>query len=593
MLQRSHVLISGDPISLARGAETLKAAFDAELAFYALTDEVAVAFTGDLRVAPAQLPAAVVYPEGIVYGPLTANDVPLVVSEHLYKGRIVDALRVTTKPLTGAIVRVPAREGALFAQQRVVLARAGIINPESIEDYIAHDGYIALGKALTQMTPAQVVQEIIEAGVQGRGGAGFPVGMKLKLVAGAGAIEIAATKAQSRPSPTGVAADEGRLRDVVAAVSNRPKYVLCNADESEPGTFKDRLILEGDPHSILEGMTLAAYAIGARAGYIYIRGEYRLARERLQNAIAQARAFGLLGERVFDTDFSFDIHIHAGAGAYICGEETALIESLEGNRGEPRIRPPYPVTHGIWGCPTAVNNVESLANLPPIIRQGAAWYRTLGTLKCPGTKVYTVLGNVNATGLIEVPMGTTLRTVIEVYGGGMKAGKQFKLAQTGGASGSILDASFLDVPMDFAELASRGGGLGSGALLICGDDTCVVDLVRVLLRFFVMESCGKCVPCRIGTTRAMEILAALGDARATMDDLAKLERIAASMQLASFCGLGQAAAVPILTGLRFFRDEFLAHADARKCPTDVCAMRGETVTVKTRRFGRRELPVAA
>lgn len=434
--------------------------------------------------------------------------------------------------------------GDPIAQQRVVLARAGIIDPESIEDYIAHDGYTALGKALTQMTPAQVIQEIIDAGAQGRGGAGFPIGMKLKFVA------------------------EAR---------GEKKFVLCNADESEPGTFKDRLILEGDPHSILEGMMLAGYAIGAREGYIYIRGEYHLARERLENAIAQAHEFGLLGGKIFGTDFSFDIHIHSGAGAYICGEETALIESFEGKRGEPRIRPPYPVTFGIWGNPTAVNNVESLANLAPIIRKGAVWYRTIGTAKCPGTKVYTMLGDVNVTGLIEAPMGTSLRTVIEVYGGGMKPGKGFKLAQIGGASGSILDASFLDVPMDFAELASRGGGLGSGALLVCGDDTCVVDLAFVLLRFFAAESCGKCVPCRIGTTRAKEILEQLADARATMDDLMQLERIATNMQIASFCGLGQAAAVPILTGLRFFRDEFVAHAQEKKCPVGVCAMRGEPV----------------
>jgi NADP-reducing hydrogenase subunit HndC len=555
MPHRSHVLISGDPVSLARGAQAIKAAFDAELQFYALTDEVAVAFTGDLRVPPAQLPAAIVYPEGVVYGPISANDVPLIVSEHLYKGRVVDALRVITKPLTGAIVRVPAREGALFAQQRVVLARAGIINPESIEDYIAHDGYSAIGKAVTQMTPAQVIQEIINAGVQGRGGAGFPVGMKLKIV---------------------------------AETPGERKFVLCNADESEPGTFKDRLIIEGDPHAVIEGMLISGYAIGAREGYIYLRGEYQQARARLEKAMAQARALGLLGEKIFGSDFSFEVHIHSGAGAYICGEETALIESLEGKRGEPRIRPPYPTTYGIWGYPTAVNNVESLANLPPIIRNGAAWYRSIGTAKCPGTKVYTMLGDVNVTGLIEVPMGTTLRTVIQVYGGGMKNAKRFKLAQLGGTSGAIIDASFLDVPMDYAELAARGAGLGSGALLICGDETCVVDLAFVLLRFFARESCGKCVPCRIGTTRALEILERLKDARADVDDLAQLERIATQMQLASFCGLGQAAAVPILTGLRFFRDEFLAHADARRCAVGVCAMRGESVT-----RAQRALPVAA
>ncbi len=588
MPHRSHVLISGDPISLSRGAEQIKAAFDAELAFYALTDEVAVAFTGDLRAAAPQLPAAIIYPENIVYGPIGVNDVPLIVSEHLYKGRVVDALRVTTKPLTGAIVRVPAREGALFAQQRVVLARAGIIDPESIEDYIAHDGYTALGRALTLMTPAQVIQELIDAGLQGRGGAGFPVGMKLKLVAEAGnRVSLRGVPFATKQSPS----DNTEIASQKPLAMTR-RFILCNADESEPGTFKDRLILEGDPHSILEGMMLAGYAIGSREGYIYIRGEYHLARERLENAIAQACEMGLLGEKIFGSDFSFNIHIHSGAGAYICGEETALIESLEGKRGEPRIRPPYPVTSGIWGNPTAVNNVESLANLPPIIRNGAAWYRTIGTAKCPGTKVYTMLGDVNVTGLIEVPMGTTLRTVIEVYGGGMKGGKPFKLAQTGGASGSILDGSFLDVPMDFAELASRGGALGSGALLICGDDTCVVDLARVLLRFFATESCGKCVPCRIGTTRAKEILERLVDARAAMDDVAHLERIATNMQLASFCGLGQAAAVPILTGLRFFRDEFVAHADAQ-CPIGVCAMRGEPVTATTGKRKRKELAMAA
>ncbi|MCL4394922.1 MAG: NADP oxidoreductase [Chloroflexi bacterium] len=551
-VKRSHVLISGDPVSLSRGAEAVKSALEAEIAFYGLSDEVGVALTGDLRVAALQLPAVTVYPEGTVYGPVGPNDALLIVSEHLYKGRIVDGLRVTAKPLSGAIVRVPARQGAVFAQQRVVLARPGIINPESIEEYIAHDGYAALGKALTLMTPAQVIQEISDAGLQGRGGAGFPVGSKLKFVS------------------------EAR---------GERKFVLCNADESEPGTFKDRLMLEGDPHSILEGMLLAGYAIGAREGYVYVRGEYRLARERLEGAIAQAHTLGLLGKGIFGSDFSFEVHIHSGAGAYVCGEETALIESLEGKRGEPRIRPPYPVTWGIWGNPTAVNNVESLANLPPIILKGAPWYRTLGTAKCPGTKVYTMLGDVNVTGLIEVPMGTTLRTVVEVYGGGMRDGRGFKLAQTGGASGSLLDSSFLDVPMDYAELAARGGALGSGALLICGEGTCVVDLTRVLLRFFAAESCGKCVPCRIGTTRAKETLDLVADGRATMDDIAWLERIATEMQLASFCGLGQAAAVPILTGLRFFRDEFVAHTHDRKCPSSVCPMRSEPAVPTSKRRG--------
>ncbi len=442
--------------------------------------------------------------------------------------------------------------------EHLILRDLDIPNLQDISVYEQHGGYDALRKAVKEMTPDQVTDVVKASGLRGRGGAGFPAGVKWSFL------------------PKGVF----------------PRYLVANADESEPGTFKDRQIMERNPHQFVEGIAIASYAIQCHNAFIYIRGEFPYAAQCLEKALADAEQRGYVGKNVLGSDYSLTITVHRGAGAYICGEETALIESLEGKRGEPRIRPPYPVTFGIWGNATAVNNVESLANLPPIIRKGAAWYRTIGTAKCPGTKVYTMLGDVNVTGLIEVPMGTSLRTVIQVYGGGMKGGKPFKLAQTGGASGSILDASFLDVPMDFAELASRGAGLGSGALLICGEDTCVVDLAYVLLRFFANESCGKCVPCRIGTTRAEEILAQLTDARATIDDLAQLERIATNMQVASFCGLGQAAAVPILTGLRFFRDEFVAHADARKCPVGVCAMRGECV-LAARRLGWRELAVAA
>lgn len=532
---RARVLVSSDPVSLSRGAEALKLALEAELAFYGLEDEVQVGFAGQLGRQDA-LPMVMVYPEGISYGPVRMEDVPYLVQEHLYKGRVVEHLRAAPEALTGPLARLPGREGALYAQRRVVLRRAGVIDPTSIEEYIAQDGYFALGKALTELTPAQVLEEVKQSGLQGRGGAGFPAGLKWSFVA----------------------REKGPL-----------KYVVCNADESEPGTFKDRLIIEGDPHAVLEGMALAGYAIGASEGYIYIRGEYELARERLDQAIRQAEELGLLGDHIMGSDFSFHIHTHSGAGAYVCGEETALLDSLEGKRGIPRVRPPYPAAKGFRNRPTLVNNVETLANVPPIILHGAAWFRTIGTPRSPGTKVYTMLGDVNITGLVETPMGTTLREIVEVYGGGMKGGKAFKCAQTGGTSGSIIPASMLDVPMDFASMAEQGASLGSGALLICGDDTCIVDLMFVLLRFFKAESCGKCVPCRLGTTRIVEILEQLRHGQARAEDLAQLEQLALSMQTLSFCGLGQAAAVPILTGLRHFKDEIEAHLH-QQCPAGVC-----------------------
>ncbi len=439
------------------------------------------------------------------------------------------------------LVPLPPVEDVPVFQQRVVLQRAGRIDPEAIEDYIAHDGYAALSKALSKMTPAQIVEEVKSSGLMGRGGAAFPTGLKMQLVAGA---------------------------------KGTPKYVLGNADESEPGTFKDRLILEGDPHSVLEAMAIAGYAVGAHEGYIYVRGEYGLAWQRLRKAIRQAEQNGLLGERILGTDFSFFIHLHRGAGAYICGEETALIESLEGKRGEPRLRPPYPTTYGLWGQPTLVQNVETLANIPPIALNGAGWFRQLGTEDCPGTKLYCLLGDVNAPGVVEIPMGVTLREMIQCYGRGMRGGTRFKLAQTGGSAGTIVDASFLDVPLTYPALRKAGGSLGSGALLIGGEETCAVDLVRVTLRFFKTESCGKCVPCRLGTVRAYELLERLSQGDGQGDDLERLNRIATYMATASFCGLGQTAAVPILTGLQRFREEFEAHVVERSCPTGVCGRIG-------------------
>ena len=535
---RSMVLVSNDPASVARGANEVFKRIQEELAAFKLEEEVTVSTVSDTGRHDA-LPMVIVYPEAIIYGPVKPEDVHFLVEEHLYKGRIAAGLQASVRELSGRIAWLSARKGTLPAEQRVVLERAGLIDPTSIEDYIAHDGYMALGKAISEMTPAQVIDEIKKSGLKGRGGAGFPTGLKWGFVAKAPGAK---------------------------------KYVICNADESEPGTFKDRLVLEGDPHNIIEAMAIAAYAVGADEGYIYVRGEYALAQERLRLAIEQAREMGILGKNIFGSVFSFDIHIHSGAGAYICGEETALIESIEGKRGEPRARPPYPTTNGLWNMPTLVNNVETLANITPVIRNGAEWYRGLGTPSSPGTKVYTILGNVNNTGLIEVPMGITLREVIAIYAGGMKNERTFKLAQTGGSSGSIIPASLQDTPMDFDSFSKAGVSLGSGALLICDEDTCVVDLARVLINFFRVESCGKCTPCRIGTMRSFQILTAISEGRGEMKDLDELRDMSENLAVLSNCGLGQTAGTPIRDILTHFRAEVEAHIRLRVCPSGVCPM---------------------
>ncbi|MBG0787747.1 MAG: NADH-quinone oxidoreductase subunit NuoF [Anaerolineaceae bacterium] len=537
---RSMVLVSGDQVSLNHGALEVFNALQQQLAAFGLEEEITVSMVNDVNK-PGLDPLVLVYPDAVIYGSVTPEDVPHLVEEHLYKGRVVTEKQISPYDLTGRIAWLSSRKGTLPAEHRIVLKNVGLIDPENIDDYVLHEGYEALGKVLRELTPEETINEIKASGLRGRGGAGFPTGLKWQFVAGA---------------------------------KGEKKYVICNADESEPGTFKDRLVLEGDPHSIIEAMMIGAYAVGADEGFVYIRGEYRLAIHRMQKAIEQAEAYGLLGDNIFGTDFSFKLHIHAGAGAYICGEETALIESIEGNRGEPRPRPPYPTTAGLWQKPTLVNNVETLANITAIIRNGAAWYKAIGTPSSPGTKVYTILGNVNVTGLIEVPMGITLREVISIYAKGMKDGANFKLAQTGGSSGSIIPASLQDTPMDFDSFSKAGVSLGSGALLICNEDVCVVDLAKVLLNFFRFESCGKCNPCRIGNRRSYEVLCNIAEGVGTEQDLKDLQMMADQLYQLSNCGLGQTAGSPLRDILAHFRAEVEAHIKLKVCPAGVCPMSG-------------------
>ncbi len=546
--KRAMILVSNDPESIRLGANEIIQHITESLATYGLQDEVDVSTVSDVNHSNI-LPLVVVYPEAVVYGPVKPSDVRYLVEEHLYKGRVVEDLLAPPKMLTGQIGWLRGHKGYNPAEHRIVLERAGRIDPDNIEEYITASGYEALGKVLSEMAPESVIEVIEKSGLQGRGGAGFPTGRKWKFV---------------------------------RAAQGGKKYIVCNADESEPGTFKDRIVLEGDPHVIIESMAIAAYAIGADEGYIYIRGEYGLAYRRLEKAILQAREFGFLGKNIFGTEFNFDIHIHAGAGAYVCGEETALLESLEGKRGEPRSRPPYPVTKGLWNKPTSVNNVETLANIPAIIRNGAEWYRSIGTPSSPGTKVYTIMGNVNFSGVIEVPMGVTLREVINIYAKGMKPGSTLKLAQTGGSSGSIIPAVLQDTPMDFESFRKAGVSLGSGALLICDQETCIVDLVKVLLQFFRFESCGKCTPCRVGTQRSYEIVDRISKGQGKLEELDTLLELAAEMERASNCGLGQTATVPIRDMLKHFRTEVEAHIRSGSCPTGVCEMAQEVEKIQVK-----------
>ncbi len=533
---RSNVLVCGGTGCTSSNSEQIIEKLKEEIKAQGLEKEVNVIRTGCFGLC-ALGPIMVVYPEGAFYSRVTVEDVPEIVSEHLLKGRIVKRLLYqetvvddnTTKSLN---------ETTFYAKQmRIALRNCGVINPENIDEYIAQDGYAALGKVLTEMTPQEVIDLVLASGLRGRGGAGFPTGRKWQFAAN--------NKAEQ-------------------------KYACCNADEGDPGAFMDRSVLEGDPHSVLEAMAIAGYAIGANQGYIYIRAEYPIAVKRLQIAIDQAREYGLLGKNIFDSGFDFDIDIRLGAGAFVCGEETALMTSIEGKRGEPRVRPPFPAVKGLFGVPTVLNNVETYANIPQIILKGADWFRSIGTEKSPGTKVFALGGKITNTGLVEVPMGTTLREVVEEIGGGVPGGHTFKAAQTGGPSGGCIPAKLIDTPIDYDNLLAIGSMMGSGGLIVMDETTCMVDIAKFFLEFTVDESCGKCTPCRVGTKRLLEILNKITSGNGTLEDIDKMEELCYYIKENSLCGLGQTAPNPVLSTLKYYRDEYEAHVVEHRCPAGAC-----------------------
>ena len=536
-MYRSHVLICGGTGCTSSGSAAIEKALVSEIAKNGLTEEVQVVKTGCFGLC-ALGPIMIVYPEGTFYSMVKEEDIPEIVEEHLLKGRVVTRL-VYQETVTDNGIKSLQETAFYKKQNRVALRNCGVINPENIEEYIGENGYQALAKVLTEMTPEDVIQTILDSGLRGRGGGGFPTGMKWKLA-----------------------------RNIVKDADQ--KYVCCNADEGDPGAFMDRSVLEGDPHVVLEAMAIAGYSIGATQGYIYVRAEYPIAVERLEIAIKQAREYGLLGKNIFGTDFSFDIGLRLGAGAFVCGEETALMTSIEGNRGEPRPRPPFPAEKGLFQKPTILNNVETYANIPQIILNGADWFASMGTEKSKGTKVFALGGKIHNTGLVEVPMGTTLRTVIEEIGGGIPNGKKFKAAQTGGPSGGCIPAEHMDIPIDYDNLISIGSMMGSGGLIVMDEDNCMVDIAKFFLEFTVDESCGKCTPCRIGTKRMYEMLDKITRGQATLEDIDKLEELCYYIKQNSLCGLGQTAPNPVLSTLRYFRDEYIAHVVDKKCPAGVC-----------------------
>ena len=534
-MYRSHVLVCGGTGCTSSGSQRIIDRLKKEIAANGLSEEVGVVKTGCFGLC-ALGPIMIVYPEGTFYSMVQEDDIPEIVAEHLLKGRIVT--RLLYDETTKADKIIPLNETNFYKKQhRVALRNCGVINPENIEEYIGTGGYEALGVVLTEKTPEDVIQILLDSGLRGRGGAGFPTGLKWRFAAQNDADQ---------------------------------KYVCCNADEGDPGAFMDRSILEGDPHAVLEAMAIAGYAIGASQGYIYVRAEYPIAVKRLEIAIGQAREYGLLGENIFDSGFNFDIELRLGAGAFVCGEETALMTSIEGNRGEPRPRPPFPALKGLFQKPTILNNVETFANIPQIIVNGPEWFASMGTEKSKGTKVFALGGKINNTGLVEVPMGTTLREIVEEIGGGIPNGKKFKAAQTGGPSGGCIPAEHLDVPIDYDNLKEIGSMMGSGGLIVMDEDTCMVDIAKFFLEFTVDESCGKCTPCRIGTRRMLEILEKITKGQAEMEDLDKLEELCSHLQTSSLCALGQTAPNPVLSTLRYFRDEYIAHIVDKKCPAGVC-----------------------
>ena len=536
-MYRSQVLICGGTGCTSSGSVKIAKRLQEEIDKNGLTDEVMVVRTGCFGLC-ALGPIMIVYPEGTFYSMVKEEDIAEIVSEHLLKGRIVTRL-VYDETVAENEIKSLKETDFYKKQHRIALRNCGVINPECIEEYIGRNGYEALGKVLKTMTPDDVIQVILDSGLRGRGGGGFPTGKKWQLA-------------------------KNLVKDA------DQKYVCCNADEGDPGAFMDRSVLEGDPHVVIEAMAIAGYAIGATQGYIYIRAEYPIAVQRLQIAIDQAREYGLLGKNIFDSGFDFDLDIRLGAGAFVCGEETALMTSIEGNRGEPRPRPPFPAESGLFKKPTVLNNVETYANIPQIILNGAEWFASMGTEKSKGTKVFALGGKIHNTGLVEVPMGTTLREVIYEIGGGIPNGKAFKAAQTGGPSGGCIPAEHLDIPIDYDNLIAIGSMMGSGGLIVMDEDNCMVDIAKFFLQFTVDESCGKCTPCRIGTKRLYEMLEKITSGNATMEDLDKMEKLCYYIKNNSLCGLGQTAPNPVLSTLRYFKNEYIAHVQDKKCPAGVC-----------------------
>lgn len=534
-MYRSHVLVCGGTGCTSNNSKAIREEFEKLVKAKGLSEDVQIVTTGCFGLC-AVGPIVIVYPEGAFYSEIKVEDVNEIIEEHLIKGRLVNRL-LYKESSNHLAVKALSDTNFYKRQTRVALRNCGVINPEEIDEYIAYDGYQALIKSLTELSPQEVIDIIKKSGLRGRGGGGFSTGLKWQFT-----------------------------KDAVGD----EKYVCVNADEGDPGAFMDRSVLEGDPHAVLEAMAIAGYAVGANQGYIYCRAEYPIAVERCKIAMAQAKEYGLLGKNILGTGFDFEIDIRLGAGAFVCGEETALMTSIEGNRGEPRPRPPFPANKGLFGKPTVLNNVETYANIPQIILKGADWFASMGTERSKGTKVFALGGKITNTGLVEIPMGTTLREVIEEIGGGIPNGKKFKAAQTGGPSGGCISAENFDVPIDYDNLISIGSMMGSGGLIVMDEDTCMVDIAKFFLDFTVEESCGKCTPCRIGTKRLLEKLEKITDGKGTLKDLDDMEELCYYIKNNALCGLGQTAPNPVLSTLRYFRDEYLAHVVDKKCPAGVC-----------------------
>ena len=536
MAIRTQIVVCGGTGCMSSHSKEIKEEFERVLKELELDKEVVVFQSGCFGLCERG-PVVIVYPDETFYGHMTVADVEPLCKEHILKGRVYEKrVYKEATPEEKAKIKLFREMNFYAKQERIALRNCGIINPTDITEYIGRGGYEGLGKVLTEWTPQQVIDEILKSGLRGRGGAGFPTGKKWQFT----------------------------------AVNPGPKYIICNADEGDPGAFMDRAVLEGDPHSVIEAMEIAGYAIGANQGYVYVRAEYPLAVERLENAIKQSYEYGLLGKNIFGTDFSFDLEVRLGAGAFVCGEETALMASIEGERGMPRNKPPFPANCGLWKRPTVINNVETLANVPVIITKGADWFNKIGTEKSKGTKVFALGGKINNTGLVEIPMGTTLREVIYDIGGGIPKGKKFKAVQTGGPSGGCLTEKHLDTPIDYDNLVAAGSMMGSGGMIVMDEDNCMVDVARFFLDFTVDESCGKCTPCREGTKRMLEILNKICDGKGTMEDLEQLRDLAETIKDSALCGLGQTAPNPVLSTLNNFWDEYVAHVTEHRCPAGVC-----------------------